>query len=40
MEDLKNKDPGILAEFEKGNWVVNKNEDTPFYAIGNYFLYI
>ena len=34
MDGLKTTDPDILQEFLQGNWVVNKNEEVPFCAIG------
>ena len=34
MDSLKTTDPDILQEFLQGNWVVNKNEEVPFCAIG------
>ena len=34
MEKLAETDPLLLEEFEKGNWVVNKNQVVPFCAVG------
>ena len=34
MESLNESDPGIVEEFQQGNWVVNKNSDTSFCALG------
>jgi len=34
MSSLKASDPEIYAEFIHGNWVVNKNAEVPFCAIG------
>ena len=34
MDSLKMNDLDILQEFLQGNWVVNKNEEVPFCAIG------
>ena len=34
MQQLKDTDPDIYAEFMQGNWVVNKNADVPFCCIG------
>ena len=34
MESLNESDPEIVEEFQQGNWVVNKNSDTSFCALG------
>lgn len=34
MEVLKNTEPDIYQEFQKGNWVVNKNGKVSFCAVG------
>lgn len=34
MASLEASDPQIYQEFMNGNWVVNKNEEVPFCAIG------
>ena len=34
MESLNESDPDIVEEFQQGNWVVNKNSDTSFCALG------
>lgn len=34
MSSLKASDPEIYEEFIKGNWVVNKNAEVPFCAVG------
>jgi len=34
MQQVKNTDRDIYAEFLHGNWVVNKNPDVPFCCIG------
>ena len=34
MKSLKTTDPDIEAEFQNGNWVINKNEMVPFCALG------
>lgn len=34
MASLKESDPEIFEEFLQGNWVVNKNEEVPFCALG------
>ena len=34
MESLNESDPDIVQEFQQGNWVVNKNSDTSFCALG------
>jgi hypothetical protein len=34
MESLNKSDPDIVQEFQQGNWVVNKNSDTSFCALG------
>ena len=34
MEELSKSDPDILKEFENGNWVVNKNSESSFCALG------
>ena len=34
MAKLKEKDPKIYEEFQRGNWVVNKNSSVSFCAVG------
>ena len=34
MESPNESDPDIVEEFQQGNWVVNKNGDTSFCALG------
>lgn len=34
MEVLLKSDPDVYEEFFSGNWVVNKNQDTAFCAVG------
>ena len=34
MEALKQSDAEIYGEFLSGNWVVNKNQHVPFFAVG------
>ena len=34
MKSLKTTDPDIEAEFQNGNWVVNKNALVPFCSLG------
>lgn len=34
MESLKTTESALYAEFLNGNWVVNKNPDVPFCAVG------
>jgi len=34
MSSLKASDPEIYEEFIQGNWVVNKNAEVPFCAVG------
>ena len=34
MQKLPESDPEIYQEFLDGNWVVNKNEDEAFCALG------
>lgn len=34
MQKLPESDPEIYEEFQKGNWVVNKNSGVPFCALG------
>lgn len=34
MEVLLKSDPDVYEEFLSGNWVVNKNQDTAFCAVG------
>ena len=34
MESLNESDPDIVEEFQRGDWVVNKNNDTSFCALG------
>ena len=34
MASLESSDPKIYGEFITGNWVVNKNKEVPFCAIG------
>jgi len=34
MKSLKTTDPDIDAEFQNGNWVVNKNVRIPFCGLG------
>lgn len=34
MASLKDTDPCLYEEFTNGNWVVNKNQEVPFCAIG------
>lgn len=35
MSSLKASDPEIYEEFIQGNWVVNKNAEVPFCAVGD-----
>ena len=34
MDSLPATDPDVFAEFLSGNWVVNKNSNIPFCALG------
>jgi len=34
MESLNESDPDIVEEFQQGHWLVNKNSDTSFCALG------
>ena len=34
MDNLKESDPDVYQEMIQGNWVVNKNTNTSFCAIG------
>lgn len=34
MASLESSDPEIYGEFITGNWVVNKNKEVPFCAVG------
>ena len=34
MESLNESDSDIVEEFQQGNWVLNKNSDTSFCALG------